>query len=208
MIKVLIVDDFPAVRAGLRQLIGATSDIKVIGEAGSGEDAVSMARELNPDAILMDLSLPDCDRIEATRRIVAHDPTSCVLILTAHSDRKRPLKAIEAGAIGYILKDVEPPHLLDAIRSAVRGESPLDPRAARALVSAISKAQLGPALSDRESEIVALVASGLANKQIAHRLSISEKTVKNHLTRVFSVLGVSGRTEAAMWAAENGLIDA
>lgn len=208
MIKVLIVDDFPAVRAGLRQLIGATSDIKVIGEAGSGEDAVSMARELNPDAILMDLSLPDCDGIEATRRIVAHDPTSCVLILTAHSDRKRTLKAIEAGAIGYILKDVEPPHLLDAIRSAVRGESPLDPRAARALVSAISKAQLGPALSDRESEIVALVASGLANKQIAHRLSISEKTVKNHLTRVFSVLGVSGRTEAAMWAAENGLIDA
>ena len=207
MIRVLIVDDFPAVRAGLRELIGATSDIEVVGEAGSGEQAVTIARELNPDVILMDLSMPNCDGIEATRRIVAHDPAACVLVLTAHSDRKRTLGAIGAGAIGYLLKDVEPSHLLDAIRSAVRGESPFDPRAARALVSAISKAELEPALSSRESEIVALVASGLANKQIARRLSISEKTVKNHLTRVFSVLGVSGRTEAAMWAAEHGLLD-
>ena len=207
MIQVLVIDDYPAVRAGLRQLIGATSDMEVVGEAGCGEDAVTIARELNPDVILMDLSMPGCGGIEATRRIVAYDPAACVLVLTAHSDRKRTLQAIGAGAIGYLLKDVEPSYLLDAVRSAVRGESPLDARAARALVSALHEAEVEPVLSDRERQVVALVASGLANKQIARRLSISEKTVKNHLTRVFSLLGVSGRTEAALWAAEHGLVD-
>lgn len=208
MIGVLIVDDFQPIRSGLRQLIDATGDLRVVGEAGGGEDAIAMTRELTPDVILMDLSMPNCDGIEATRRIIAEDPTACVLVLTANTDRKRTLQAIRAGAIGYLLKDAEPSYLLDAVRSAVRGESPLDPRAARALVSALSEAEFKPALSDRERQVVALVATGMANKQIARRLSISEKTVKNHLTRVFSVLGVSGRTEAAMWAAENGLIDA
>ncbi len=207
MIGVLLVDDFQPIRSGLRQLIETTGDLRVVGEAGCGEDAIVMTRELTPDVILMDLSMPNCDGIEATRRIIAEDPTACVLVLTANTDRKRTLQAIRAGAIGYLLKDAEPSYLLDAVRSAVRGESPLDPRAARALVSALFEAELEPTLSTRELEVVALVANGLANKQIARRLSISEKTVKNHLTRVFSVLGVSGRTQAAMWAAAHGLID-
>ena len=208
MIRVLLVDDFPAVRTGLKQLMSGTDDIEVVGEAGTGEDAVSLADELKPDVVLMDLSLPGIDGIEATRQIITSDPGATVLVLTAHSDRKRTLSAIGAGAIGYLLKDVEPVHLLDAVRSATRGESPLDARAARALVNAIAQAEVEPELSAREREVVALVASGLANKQIARQLAISEKTVKNHLTRVFSVLGVNGRTQAAMWAAEHGLVDA
>lgn len=207
MIGVLVIDDFPPIRSGLRLLIDATSDLRVVGEAGCGEDAIAMTRELRPDVILMDLSMPKCDGIEATRRIIAEDPAACVLVLTANTDRKKTVQAIEAGAIGYVLKDGEPPAFLDALRSAARGESPLDPRAARALVGAISEAKLKPVLSAREFEVVALVANGLANKQIARRLSISEKTVKNHLTKVFNALGVSGRTEAAMWAAEHGLAD-
>jgi DNA-binding NarL/FixJ family response regulator len=208
VIRVLIVDDYPAVRLGLGHLIGATEDVEVVGEAGTGEDAVSMARDLGPDVVLMDLSLPGIDGIDATRQIVEHDESAAVLVLTAHSDRKRTVNAIAVGAIGYLLKDVQPTQLLEAIRAAARGESPLDARAARALVGAIAKAGSEPELSDREREVVTLVANGLANKQIARELAISEKTVKNHLTRVFSVLGVSGRTEAAMWAAENGLVDA
>jgi DNA-binding NarL/FixJ family response regulator len=207
VITVLVVDDFPPLRSGLRQLIDATDDLRVVGEAGCGEEAISMTQELTPDVILMDLSMPNCDGIEATRRIIAEDPTACVLVLTANADRKQTVQAIAAGAIGYVLKDIDPPILLDALRSAVRGESPLDPRAARALVGAISRPEREPALSSRETEVLMLVATGLANKQIARRLSISEKTVKNHLTKVFDALGVSGRTEAAMWAVEHGLVD-
>ena len=208
MTRVLIVDDFAAVRAGLRQLIEATDDLSVAGEASCGNEAVSMARDLKPDVILMDLMMSGCDGIEATRRIIADDPTASVLVLTAHTSRDRTLKAIGAGAIGYLLKDVEPSFLVDAVRAAGRGESPVDPRAARALIRELSNSGLARALSARELEVVRLVAKGLANKQIARRLTISEKTVKNHLTKVFTVLGVSGRTAAAMWAAENGLIDA
>lgn len=207
MIRVLVVDDHPALRSGIRQLIDAADDLRVVGEAGCGEDAITMTRDLNPDVILMDLSMPNCDGIEATQRIIDEDPTACVLVLTANLDRNRTVQAIAAGAIGYVLKDTEPPILLDALRSAVRGESPLDPRIARALVSALSKPEREPALSSREIEVLTLVATGLANKQIARRLSITEKTVKNHLTKVFEALGVSKRTEAAMWAVEHGLID-
>jgi DNA-binding NarL/FixJ family response regulator len=129
-------------------------------------------------------------------------------VLTAHTDRKRTVAAITAGAVGFLVKDVEASRLLEALRTVQRGESPLDPRAARALFGALAEAQLQPTLSARELEIVGLVADGMANKQIARRLGISEKTVKNHLTKIFSVLGVNGRTEAAIWAARNGLIDA
>lgn len=211
MITVLVVDDYPTLRSGLRQLIDGADDLRVVGEAGCGEEAIRMTRDLNPDVILMDLSMPNCDGIEATQRIIAEKPTACVLVLTANADRTRTVQAITAGAIGYVLKDVEPPVLLDALRSAARGESPLDPRIARALVSALvsapSEPEREPALSSREIEVLTLVAAGLANKQIARRLSISEKTVKNHLTKVFDALGVTGRTEAAMWAVAHGLIN-
>lgn len=208
MIKVLVVDDHPAVRSGLSRLIDATADLRVVGEAGCGEEAVAMTRELAPDVILMDLTMPNCDGIEATRRVIGEDPEARILVLTAHTDRKKTIQAITAGAIGYLVKDVEPPQLLEAIRTAWRGDSPLDARAARALVSAVAEAHLDPILSAREREIVTLLGYGLANKQIARRLGISEKTVKNHLTKIFVALGVSGRTAAALWAAQNGLTDA
>jgi len=207
VIEVLIVDDYSAVRSGLRQLIDATPDLRVVGEAGGGDQAVAMTRQLAPDVILMDLSMPICDGVEATRRIINEDPEARVLVLTAQTDRERTIEAIAAGAIGYLVKDVEPPHLLESLRSACRGESPLDPRAARALVRAVAEAHLEPILSSREREVLALLGDGLANKQIARRLEISEKTVKNHLTKIFSILGVSGRTAAALWAARNGLTD-
>ena len=159
--RLVLADDHKLFLEGLRALLAHEPDFEIVGEAGNGHQALALARELEPDLLLMDLSMPDCDGIEATRRIVAHNPAACVLVLTAHSDRRRTLTAIEAGAVGYLVKDVEPSHLLDAIRSAARGDSPLDPRAARALVSAISKAEQEPALSSREIEIVALVASGL-----------------------------------------------
>lgn len=207
MIRVLLVDDFPAVRTGLRHLIDSFADVDVAGEAATGEAAVDLAQSLAPDVILMDLSLPGIGGIEATRRIVGANPDAVVLVLTAHDDRRRTVDAIVAGAVGYVLKDIEPLSLIEAIRAAKRGESPLDPRAARALVDATCQKSNGPVLSNREREVVELVAAGLANKQIARRLAISEKTVKNHLTKIFSLLGVSGRTQAAIRAIEHGLID-
>ena len=155
----------------------------------------------------MDLSLPGIDGSEATRRIVAQDPHAVVLVLTAHSEHNRTLEAIRAGARGYLRKDIAPAVLLDAVRAAARGDSPLDARAARALVDALAFENLTPALTNRERQVLELVAAGLPNKKIAVRLEMREKTVKNHLTRIFSTLGVGGRTEAAMWAAKNGLYD-
>jgi len=207
MIQILIVDDFPTVRQGLRNLIEATDDLAVLAEAKDGEEAVVIACARRPDVILMDLSLPGINGSEATRRIVANDPLAIVLILTAHSEHRRALEAIRAGAHGYLRKDIAPALLLDSIRAAARGESPLDARSARALVNEIAVNNETPSLTNRERQVLELVAAGLANKQIAASLDMREKTVKNHLTRIFSTLGVSGRTQAAMWAAQNGLFD-
>ena len=208
MIQILIVDDFPTVRRGLRNLIEATDDLAVVGEAEDGEEAVVLAGTLDPDVVLMDLSLPGIDGSEATRRIVAQNPQATVLVLTAHSGHKRALEAIRAGARGYLRKDIAPALLLDAVRAAGRGESPIDARAARALVDTLVYDSATPALTNRESQILELVAAGLSNKQVAASLQMSEKTVKNHLTRIYNTLGVGGRTEAAMWAAQNGLFEA
>jgi len=154
----------------------------------------------------MDLSMPGLDGIEATKQVLASRPDTQVLVLTSFSDRERILQALDAGACGYLLKDAEPDELLRAIRAAARGEAPLSPRAAQALLSA--RREPGPlaGLSDREREVLSLVAAGLANKQIAQRLGISEKTVKAHLTRVFREIGVFDRTQAALWAQRNGLV--
>jgi len=205
MIGILLVDDHPLVRAGLRALIETSPDLVVVGEAANGDEAVELARRQRPDVTLMDLSLPGIDGIETTRRILAEDETACVLVLTAYSDTKRTLNAIDAGAIGYLLKDVEPTLLLEGIRAAVRGESPLDSRVANALVRARAKRQPAPQLTAREREVLSRVRGGLANKQIARSLGISEKTVKAHLTKIFNVLGVTDRTQAALWAAHNDI---
>jgi DNA-binding NarL/FixJ family response regulator len=149
--------------------------------------------------------MPVLDGIEATRRIKASQPDVAVVVLTSFSDRERILDALDAGAAGYLLKDVEPEELEKAIAAAARGEAPLDPKAARTLLSARRAAAPADALSDREREVLLMVAEGLPNKLIAQRLAISEKTVKAHLTSVFRHIGVTDRTQAALWAQRNGL---
>jgi DNA-binding NarL/FixJ family response regulator len=153
----------------------------------------------------MDLEMPRMDGIEATRQITQDHPDVAVVVLTSFSDREKILAALDAGAVGYLLKDVEPPELARAIRAAAAGEVPLDPKAARALLTARTTATPGDSLSERERAVLAMVAEGLPNKLIARKLSISEKTVKAHLTSVFRQIGVTDRTQAALWAVENGM---
>ena len=203
MIRVLIVDDHAVVRRGLEQLINSAPDLEIVGSATDGEEAVQMSAERTPDVILMDLSMPVLDGTEATRQIVAARPGVHVVVLTSFDDQRRILDALGAGATGYLLKDAEPDEVLSAIRTAVEGGSPLDPRAARVLVDARREQAPARTLSPREEEVLRLLAIGLANKQIARRLGIAERTVKAHLTSVFQQLGVTDRTQAALWAREH-----
>jgi DNA-binding NarL/FixJ family response regulator len=205
VIRVLIAEDHALVRAGLTDLLANRSDVEVVGEAADGEQALARATELHPDVVLMDLSMPGVDGIEATRRITAEVPEANIVVLTSFSDRDRILAALDAGAVGYLLKDLEPDELHRGILAAARGESPLAPKAAHAVISARSERQPAVELSTREREVLTLVAEGLPNKLIARRLEISEKTVKAHLTRIFQALGVTDRTQAALWAQRNGV---
>jgi DNA-binding NarL/FixJ family response regulator len=205
MISVLIADDHGVIRDGLGRLIDALEDIELAGTANDGAQAVERSRELEPDVVLMDLDMPTMDGIEATRRIVEERPGTAVLVLTSFSDRARILGALSAGACGYLLKDASSDEVADGIRAASRGESPLDPRAARTIITARAEPDPVGALSAREREVLALLVEGLPNKLIARRLDISEKTVKSHLTRIFRELGVTDRTQAALWAERHGL---
>jgi DNA-binding NarL/FixJ family response regulator len=200
VIRVLVAEDHPVVRSGLLQLLANVEDVDVVGAASGGEEAVRLATAERPDVVLMDLEMPDIDGIEATRRIRAVAPGVNVVLLTAFSDRKRILDAIDAGAVGYLLKDVEPGELVRGLEAAARGESPLSPKAAQALVTARGRGGDQPQLTPREDEVLSLVAEGLPNKLIARRLEISEKTVKAHLTSIFQRIGVTDRTQAALWA--------
>jgi DNA-binding NarL/FixJ family response regulator len=200
MIRVLLAEDHAVVRGGLLQLLGDIDDFEVVGAATGGEEAVTLAAEHRPDVVLMDLEMPGIDGIEATRRIREADPSVNVVVLTAFSDRGRILSAIDAGAVGYLLKDAEPDELIRGLQAAARGESPLAPKAAQALVAARAEQQTDPELTPREQEVLALLADGLPNKLIARRLDISEKTVKAHLTNIFHRIGVTDRTQAALWA--------
>jgi DNA-binding NarL/FixJ family response regulator len=205
MIRIVIADDHAVVRAGLAQLLGTFPDVELVGAASDGEEAVALCAERNPDVVLMDLEMPVLDGIEATARIRAAQPAAAVVVLTSFSDRERILRALDAGAAGYLLKDAEPDELGKAIRAAARGEAPLDPKAARALLSSRAGTGAAAALSERERQVLAMVAEGLPNKVIARRLSISEKTVKAHLTSVFRQIGVTDRTQAALWAQRNDI---
>ncbi len=199
-IRVLVVDDHTMVRMGLVQLLATTPDLEVVGQAANGLEAVARVAELDPDVVLMDLQMPEMDGVRATRAITASGRAQ-VLVLTSFSDPDRIVDAIDAGAVGYTLKDADPEDLLEAVRAVARGESPLHPRVARQLLTArAGGGQAGDALTAREQEVLELVRQGLANKQIARRLGISERTVKSHLTSVFSAIGVADRTSAALWA--------
>jgi len=208
VIRVLIVDDHALIRRGLSDLLGAAEGIDVVGSIDDGLLAAALVTELEPDIVLMDLSMPGLDGIEATRAVLQAWPTAKVIMLTSFSENARILAALEAGAVGYLLKDTEPEDVIRALRDAADGGVPLSPKAARALLPGNRPAgnPTTDALSARERQVLSLVAVGLPNKSIARRLTISEKTVKAHLTRVFSVLGVSDRTSAALWAQRHGLI--
>jgi len=203
-VKVVLVDDHAVIRAGLQQLLAGTDDIEVVGTAANGAEALEVVRSIRPDVVLMDLQMPEVDGVAATRAIMAEDLGVDVLVLTSFSDSERIIAALDAGAVGYLLKDADPEDVLQGIRAVSRGESPIHPRAARALLgSRAGSPQVQ--LTSRETEVLGLVREGLANKQIARRLDISERTVKAHLTSAFARIGVSDRTQAALWAERNGL---
>ena len=205
MIRVLLADDHGVIRDGLGRLISALDDMELVAVAADGANAVEQCARLAPDVVLMDLDMPVLDGIEATKRIVAARPETAVLVLTSFSDRRRIMGALEAGACGYLLKDVDADEVAAGIRAAARGESPLDPRAARTILDARSAPDPLAGLSAREREVLQLLVEGLPNKLIARRLEISEKTVKSHLTRIFRGLNLTDRTQAALWAERHGI---
>jgi DNA-binding NarL/FixJ family response regulator len=203
VIHILLVDDHSLVRAGLAALLDSADDLRVVGQAENGRVALELAEKLQPDVILMDLSMPVMDGVEATRELVRRRPASIVVVLTSFSDQARVAEALRAGAVGYLLKDCDPRDMLAAVHSAADGHAPLDPRVARALLPTTEAASPADGLSARELQVLALVARGLANKQIGRSLGISERTVKAHLGKVFRHIGVSDRTSAALWAREH-----
>jgi DNA-binding NarL/FixJ family response regulator len=201
VIRLLIAEDHPVVRVGLERLLGNVDDIEVVGTAANGAEAVELSHRLRPDVVLMDISMPVLGGVEATAQIdAAHDGEISVVILTSFSDRQQVLAALDAGASGYLLKDADPDELIRGVRAAARGEAPIAPKAAREVLATRSERRIGPDLTPREREVLALLAKGLPNKRIALELAISEKTVKAHLTSIFERIGVSDRYQAALWA--------
>ncbi len=204
MIRVLLAEDHPVVRAGLVELLGSEPDIEIVAAVGDGAAAIEGVAEHAPDIALLDVTMPEVDGIEAAGTIHGEHPETRVVILTASADRDQMLRAVDAGALGYLLKDASPAELFEGLRAAARGESPLDPKVARELMADRREAR-APQLTDREREVLACVGEGLPNKLIARRLEISEKTVKAHLTSVFAQIGVTDRTQAALWARSHGI---
>ena len=205
-LRVVLVDDHAVVRRGLADLLSSTPDIEVVGTAGDGDEAITVVEATRPDVVLMDLQMPRTDGVEATRRLLSSGAETQVLVLTSFSDSERILAALDAGAMGYLLKDADPDDVIEGVRAVARGESPLHPKAARELLQARGRpAESRTQLTPREADVLRLVRLGLANKQIARRLGISERTVKAHLTSAFQRIGVQDRTQAALWAERHGL---
>jgi DNA-binding NarL/FixJ family response regulator len=207
MTRVVLVDDHEVVRIGVAQVLDATEGIKVVGAAADGAEAVAVVEATRPDVVLMDLSMPRVDGIEAIRRLARSAPDTHIVALTSFCERDRILAALDAGAIGYLLKDAEPDELVSGVRAAAAGNCPLAPRAASAVLNAPRRRSAQEALTERERVVLRLVAEGISTKQIALRLGISTPTVKAHLTNIFRQIGVSDRLQAALWARHHGLVD-
>ena len=215
-ISVLVVDDHQVVRQGLRTFLELQPDIRVVGEAGDGETAVELVRQLQPDVVLMDLVMPQLDGIAATRQVKALGGQTKVIALTSFTEDDKVFPAIQAGASSYLLKDVSPEELVEAIRAAHRGEARLHPNIARKLMEQVQSSapyaqqvrhSLPEELTGRELDVVRLVARGCSNHQIAQELVISDKTVKTHISHILSKLQLEDRTQLAIYAIRQGLVD-
>jgi DNA-binding NarL/FixJ family response regulator len=206
-IRVLIADDHAVVREGLRTFLDLQDGIEVVGEAGDGEQAVREAERLRPDVVLVDLVMPKLDGVQTMRALRERVPSARAVVLTSYLDDERLLPAIRAGAAGYLLKNVQPQELARAVRTAAAGEALIDPAVAARLVEALDdgRGDRTEQLTPREREVLALLARGFANKRIAAELGIAEKTVKTHVSNVLAKLGVSDRTQAALYASRLGL---
>jgi DNA-binding NarL/FixJ family response regulator len=216
-IRILIVDDQPLFRDGLKTVLTAEPDLEVVGEAGNGEAALTEARRLNPNVILMDLRMPGLDGVQATRRMRLQTPCAAVLVLTTFDDDEQVFEALRSGAAGYLLKDALPENIAEACRTVARGESVLQPSVAAKVLAEFNRLShtaaprsLKPALieplSHRERDVLRRLTEGMSNKEIGSALSLTEGTVKNHLTNIFGKLGVLDRTQAALMAREYGLV--
>ena len=214
-IRILLVDDQPLFREGLRTLLSLHPDFEVVGEAGNGEEALRLSRSLHPSVVLMDLQMPVLDGVAATRRLRLEQPNCQVIVLTTFDDDELVFDGLRAGALGYLLKDAPSEKLGEAIRLAARGESFLQPSVAAKVVAEFARLTSKPAtssnalvepLSEREREILNLIAQGSSNREIAGALFLAEGTVKNHVTNILGKLGVRDRTQAALKAKEMGLI--
>jgi NarL family two-component system response regulator LiaR len=209
-IKVLIVDDHGVVRQGLRTYLELLDDVEVMGEAENGLEAVAQVRQHQPDVVLMDLVMPEMDGIEATRQVSAISPSTRVIVLTSFADDEKVFPAIKAGATGYLLKDVSPADLANAIRAVHAGETHLHPDITKKLVDQLASTERGPRptpdeLTPREREVLRLIAQGMSNREIAQALTISEKTVKTHVSNILSKLHLADRTQAAVYAHRHGV---
>ena len=203
-IRVLVVDDHAVVRQGLRTFLSLQDGIEVVGEASDGREAIAAAQRLRPDVVLMDLVMPRVDGVQAMRELRDHVPGARVIVLTSFLEDDRLLPAMRAGAAGYLLKNVEPSELARAVRTADAGEALIDPAVAARLVDALaSDHRPEQPLTAREQDVLDLLARGYANKRIARELGIAEKTVKTHVSHVLAKLGVSDRTQAALYATRN-----
>jgi DNA-binding NarL/FixJ family response regulator len=211
MIRVLIADDHHVVRRGLLFFLKTQKDIEVVGEAANGREAVELTAELAPDIVLMDLVMPEMDGIQATKKIKAQFPNVHVLMLTSFSDRDHVVPAIEAGAAGYQLKDIEPDELVEAIRKIIAGENIMHPDASEQLAEAEKEEESLPhvqhPLTPRERDVLAELTKGKSNREIASSLFVTEKTVKTHISNIFAKLAVQDRTQAALYAVKHNLTE-
>ena len=210
-ITVLLVDDHEMVRRGVRDFLETQEDITVVAEAGSGEEAVRLAADHAPDVALMDLIMPGMDGVEATRRLTTQSPRTSVVMLTSYHDDEHVFPAIRAGALSYVLKEIGPGELAEAVRKAAAGEAVLHPRVAARVVRELHGARRDEPnafreLSDRELEVLKLIADGLSNAEIAGRLYVSEKTVKSHVSNILGKLHLADRTQAAVYAWRQGVV--